>query len=263
MVDSVTRFAGFAAGYDRVRPQPPAHLPAVLSAWAGTPHPRVVDLGAGTGLGSSVWSGMAASVIAVEPSPDMRAVAEQRLAALPDADSFTVVAAVAEETGLPAGQADLVVASMAFHWFDQDRALPEIVRLLRPGGVFAAIDHDFPPAVHAEVDAAYAEFDRRRRGLDVARGLRPPYQHRSGHLAALAGCGLFRHTREICLDSVDSGDGARLVEIATNKSGTMALLRAGVTEQEMGLAGLRETATRLLPEPTTWWWTFRVCLAVT
>jgi len=35
---------------------------------------------------------------------------------------------------LPGGCADIVTASQAMHWFDAGRALPEIARVLRPGG---------------------------------------------------------------------------------------------------------------------------------
>ncbi|HEX3789211.1 MAG TPA: class I SAM-dependent methyltransferase [Pseudonocardiaceae bacterium] len=262
MIDSVARFTGFAAEYDRARPRPPAELTRLLCAWAASPAPRVVDLGAGTGLSTAIWSGVAASVIALEPSPDMRALAERRLTTLPDAGSFTVLDALAEDTGLPAGAADLVVASQAMHWFDPARVLPEIARLLRPGGVFAAVDCDWPPVVRAEADAAYVEFERGLLTQDDTGGRRPAYADKEGHLGRLAASGLFGYTREICLHSVDSGDADRLVAVARSQGGTVAALAAGITEEALGLTALRETADRLLPEPVPWWWTYRVRLAV-
>jgi SAM-dependent methyltransferase len=45
----------------------------------------------------------------------------------------------AEATGLPAASADGVTVAQAFHWFDGPRALAEIHRVLRPGGVLALI----------------------------------------------------------------------------------------------------------------------------
>ncbi len=86
-----------------------------------------------------------------------------------------MVAGSAEETGLPDACADIVTASQAMHWFDAARALPEIARILRPGGVFAAYDCDWPPCIDWETDAAYVAFDRRVRELEAARGLRPPH----------------------------------------------------------------------------------------
>lgn len=258
--DAISRFTGFATEYDRARPTPPAELVRLLCQWAEVSAPRVVDLGAGTGLATAIWSGTAAAVTAVEPSVDMRAVAEQRIAALPDGDIFTILGATAEATGLPDGCADLVVASQAMHWFDPARVLPEIARLLRPGGVFAAVDCDWPPTIHAEVDAAYAVFERRHRELETSRSTRPPAAEKQGHLGRLRDSGLFRHTKEVCLHSIESGDADRLLALAHSQGGAVALLAEGLTEAELGLTALREVADRHLPEPVPWWWTYRVRL---
>jgi hypothetical protein len=36
----------------------------------------------------------------------------------------------------------------------------------------------------------------------------------------------------------------------------------GASEDELGITSLRETATRHLGEPLTWYWTYRVRLAI-
>jgi SAM-dependent methyltransferase len=46
---------------------------------------------------------------------------------------------VAEATGLPDASADAVTVAQAFHWFDGPRALAEIHRVLRPGGLLALL----------------------------------------------------------------------------------------------------------------------------
>jgi ubiquinone/menaquinone biosynthesis C-methylase UbiE len=74
-----------------------------------------------------------ARVIAVEPIPEMRAQLE---AAVPDTE---VLAGSAEKLPLPDQSVDAVVAASAFHWFDHDRALPEIYRVLAPGGAFGIV----------------------------------------------------------------------------------------------------------------------------
>jgi|SRR5882757_2291995 len=256
------RFSGFAELYDSARPTPPIELVDLLTGWSAVAHPDVVDLGAGTGLSTALWTGRARSVIAVEPSADMRERTDRRVAALPDAAAFTVVDATAEDTGLPTACADVVTASQAMHWFDADRALPEIARLLRPGGVFAAYDSQWPPTVDPEVDAAYAEFDRLARAEEVRRGLRPPYAAKEGHLERINRSGLFRHAEDIAVHKREDGDAERLVAVARSQGGTVALLGAGVTEAEIGLAQLRATADRRLPSSRPWWWTYRVRLAV-
>jgi SAM-dependent methyltransferase len=178
-----------------------------------------------------------------------------------DAD-IRVVEGTAEATGLPDGCADIVTASQAMHWFDPARTLPEVVRLLRPGGVFAAYDCDWPPCVHPEVDRAYSVFERRQWHCQEERGLRPGYADKEGHLGRMRESGLFTHAREICLHSVETGDAERLVSVANTQGGTVALLADGVTEDELGLTALREIAARHLAEPVPWWWTYRVRLGV-
>ena len=98
----------------------------------------VVDLGSGTGLSTKAWAERADEVVGVEASPEMRVQAEQATAA----DNVRFVQAYAQATGLPAGGADIVTCSQAFHWMEPEPTLAEAARLLRPGGVFAASDYD-------------------------------------------------------------------------------------------------------------------------
>jgi SAM-dependent methyltransferase len=126
-------FGGWAQSYDDFRPG----YPTDAVTWAlGSPAEGtrldVVDLGAGTGRLSGVLDGLGHRVTAVEPDPQMRAVAARTL-------PVRVAAGSAEDTGLPAACADAVVVGQAFHWFDRDRALPEIARVLRPGGSLGVI----------------------------------------------------------------------------------------------------------------------------
>ncbi|MGH3495826.1 MAG: class I SAM-dependent methyltransferase, partial [Sciscionella sp.] len=45
----------------------------------------------------------------------------------------------AEDIPLRSSEVDLVVVAQAFHWFNQPQALPEIGRVLRPGGVLCLV----------------------------------------------------------------------------------------------------------------------------
>jgi SAM-dependent methyltransferase len=264
--DAVVRFADMAEDYDAARPHPPAEIAEVLRQWSGTDRPDVVDVGAGTGLSAAIWAGRARSVIAVEPGDGMRAVARRRLGLAPEqagaVTRFSVVAGSAEETGLGDGSADIVTASQAMHWFDAARALPEIFRILRPGGVFAAYDCDWPPCIDWETDAAYTAFTERAAELETVRGLRPPYADKRRHLGRIKASGLFRYVAEIAVHSKEQGDARRLVGVALSQGGTAALLDAGVSPDEIGLTALREVADRRLPNSCTWWWTYRARLAV-
>jgi len=94
---------------------------------------RVVDVGAGTGKLTAALARLGAEVTAVEPDPRMLA---QLRAELPSVRS---VPGSAEQIPLPDGSVDAVVAGQAMHWFDLDRAMPEIARVLVPGGVVAGL----------------------------------------------------------------------------------------------------------------------------
>src|SRR3954454_13116307 len=119
-------FGPAAADYERVRPSYPGSAVAWL---VGTEPQRVLDLGAGTGKLTRVIVALGHDVVAVEPLPEMRA---ELSAALPTVETH---AGSAEAIPLADASVDAVVVGQAFHWFDQARAVPELARVLRPGGV--------------------------------------------------------------------------------------------------------------------------------
>jgi SAM-dependent methyltransferase len=127
VTDPAASFGPVADVYDRARPPYPA--PALDWLLAGFPAPaRVIDLGAGTGKLTRLIHDRGLPVTAVEPSPGMRA---QLLASVP---GVPVVEGSAEQIPLPAGSADAVLVAQAWHWVDPVRAVPEVARVLAPGG---------------------------------------------------------------------------------------------------------------------------------
>jgi SAM-dependent methyltransferase len=123
----------------------------------------VVDLGAGTGILSRLLRELGHDVIAVEPDEQMRG---QLRAASP---GITVLGGAAESIPLADGSVDAVVAGQAYHWFDGERAHPELARVLRPGGVFAAFWNDADDRIQWTV--RYAEIVD---GSSAVTGPRPP-----------------------------------------------------------------------------------------
>jgi SAM-dependent methyltransferase len=109
--------------------------------WAlGRESLRVGDLGAGTGILSRQLQKLGHDVVAVEPDDLMRA----RLVQV--SPGVTAVAGRAEAIPLPDASVDAAIAGQAYHWFDRPHAHREIARVIRPGGVFAAMRNDADPA---------------------------------------------------------------------------------------------------------------------
>jgi SAM-dependent methyltransferase len=234
---------GFAAGYDSHRPSPPPALLDVLCLEAQVERPKlVVDLGSGTGLSTRAWAGRADQVVGIEATPEMRAQAE----AARMAENVRFVQAYAQETGLPDAVADVVACSQSFHWMEPEPTLAEAARILRPGGVFAAYDYDWPPVVHWEVEAAFEEMVQR---LGLRRARRGQARHtKDMHLERIRESGHFRYAREAALHSRERGSAARIVGMALSLGPLTVLLKEGVSEEELGLAALREAAARALGE---------------
>ncbi|WP_395656610.1 class I SAM-dependent methyltransferase [Nocardioides sp.] len=130
MTDPSRSFGGVVDAYDRARPT----YPREAAAWlAGEQPTTVLELGAGTGKLTSVLVDLGHDVHATDPDEQMLGRLQEHL---PD-----VRASVAGAEDIPAPDAsyDVVVVAQAFHWFDHDRALPEIARVLKPGGRLALV----------------------------------------------------------------------------------------------------------------------------
>lgn len=123
-------FGSVADVYERSRPGYPDEAVAWLS---GTTPCEVVDLGAGTGKLTRSLVALGHRVTAVEPLEEMLA---QLRASVPEARTLT---GGAEAIPLPDASTDVVTCAQAFHWFNHDRALAEIARVLRPGGRVALV----------------------------------------------------------------------------------------------------------------------------
>ena len=130
------RFLGRAEEYARGRPSyPAAAVDAVLAAVPGTAR-RVADVGAGTGLFTTLLVRRGVDVVAVEPNPEMAGACH---ASHDPEQSLQVVVARAETTGLANHCMDLVTTAQAFHWFDAEAVADEFRRILRPGGSAAVL----------------------------------------------------------------------------------------------------------------------------
>jgi ubiquinone/menaquinone biosynthesis C-methylase UbiE len=231
---------GFASVYDAARPRPPASLLDVIARIARTPRPElVVDLGSGTGLSTLAWADRAEHVVGVEANPSMLEQARARADALGWAN-VRFELGFAHHTGIDARAADVVTAAQALHWMDPEPTLAEVARILRPGGVFAAYDYDWPPTVDWEVEAAFAAV------VDAVPADAVPFDSKDGHLGRLEASGHFRYAREVVAHSVEEGTADRLVQMALSLGLVARALRAGDQQVIYALDHLRATAERRL-----------------
>lgn len=117
---------------------------------------RVADVGSGTGKLTENLLELGLQCMAVEPNDAMReegarAVRSQRV---------SWHSGSGESTGLDSGSIDWVLMGSSFHWTDPKKSLPEIHRILRPGGYFTALwnPRDFSRSeFHAELERKVTE----------------------------------------------------------------------------------------------------------
>jgi ubiquinone/menaquinone biosynthesis C-methylase UbiE len=97
------------------------------------PGQRVLEPGAGNGEFTQRIAGSGASVAALEISPRQAALASERLASH---QNVKVLVGDVDDIAFPDQEFDSVVGSSVLHHLDLSRALPEMLRVLKPGGRF-------------------------------------------------------------------------------------------------------------------------------
>jgi SAM-dependent methyltransferase len=260
---TIERFSGFADDYNCHRPAPPQALAALLTQIAQCPEPAlVVDLGSGTGLSTRYWVGKAERVIGIEPSADMRRIAIERspMANLRFLDGFSHC------TDLPAGGAQIVTCMQSLHWMEPRGTFEEARRLLRPGGVFAAVDYDWPPVTGSwKADLAWGKCNEHAARLEatIAPDRRARRWDKTQHLSRMEQSGCFRFTREVLMHHIDQGNAERHVGLLRSQGGVMDLLKAGHSSVELGIEALElisQAELGSIAQP--WFWSARVRLGV-
>lgn len=125
-------FGAEADAYETGRPEYPREAVRHLIDGLG-PHPRVADVGAGTGKLTRALVELGADTVAVEPDA---AMLERLSVAVPGVPTLL---GSAEQLPLGNASVDAIVFGQAWHWVRPDEACAEAARVLRPGGVLGLI----------------------------------------------------------------------------------------------------------------------------
>ncbi|MCP2030337.1 SAM-dependent methyltransferase [Okibacterium sp. HSC-33S16] len=123
-------FGQAAETYAKARPSYPAQAVDWLVPEGAS---RVLDLGAGTGKLTEVLVARGLDVVAIDPSGQMLDELSKRLPAV------EAIVGTAELLPLPDASVDAVTVAQAWHWIDAQAAVPEIARVLRPGGALGLV----------------------------------------------------------------------------------------------------------------------------
>ncbi|HUS59210.1 MAG TPA: class I SAM-dependent methyltransferase [Planctomycetota bacterium] len=257
------RFTGFAGCYDSFRQHPPAVLPELLLQLAGVARAKLVaDLGCGTGISTRVWAPHAEQVVGIDPSDDMLGYA----AAIESSPNISYRKGLSHATGLPDACADVITCSQSLHWMDPAGTFAEAARVLRPGGVFAGYDCNWPPAIGCwQIDPAYRRLMDYAGKLAVRHGLTRGLKQwrKEEHIARMRNSGRFRYVTEVLLHSVESGNAERIVGLVLSQGIVAGLLKLGLTQAEIGVDDFRAFAQREMGSDTRpWFFSYRVRVGI-
>ena len=293
------RFSGFADLYDAVRPVPPARRRRCHHGLCGWP-PRnssstlaveLVCRPGGPAAGRPRSSGS-------NPVPTcarglLRFRATQTSATQPGWSNATA---------LPDRCADVVLAVQALHWMEPTSTFVEVARLLRPGGVFAAVDCDWPPSVgNARAEQAWhaaratiAQHERELAGWSgessppraassspQSDDLRPPasvdtaaasaveiadgaqYWHKGEHLGEWSPANSSSTAVEIAALGEERGDCDRFVQLFRSQGDYQALRRHGIDDRALGIDQFAaEVEAAIGTAERPFWFTYRARIGV-
>jgi SAM-dependent methyltransferase len=141
-------FSGHAQLYAAARPTYPERVIAELSALAPG-RAQAWDVGTGNGQSALLLARHFERIFATDASA-------AQIGEAPSHDRITFAAEPAERCSLPDASCDLVLAAQAAHWFDPADFGAEVCRVLKPGGIVAAIGYGWW-YVDPEVDAIVGE----------------------------------------------------------------------------------------------------------
>lgn len=146
----------FAALYDpMMKPLESVLMGNIRRRLIGKAHGEVLEIGSGTGLNFLYYPAEASHITAIEPQKEFRERSLPRM--LKSDNEFLVVEGDAENLHFASNSFDTVVSTLVFCTIPQpEKAMEEIVRVLKPGGTALFFEHvqGRHPAVRTIFDKA-------------------------------------------------------------------------------------------------------------
>ena len=144
--DRVIDWGKTSGDYSKWRPNYPERFFDLLRLFdVGVRGQRILDLGTGVGFLAIRFAQSGADVTAIDISQEQIAEATRCAAAFGVGVDFRV--GRAEETGMPTRSFDVVTASQWWLYFDKSLAIPEVLRLLKPGGFLVTTHFAWLPRI--------------------------------------------------------------------------------------------------------------------
>lgn len=143
-------FSGHADDYKRHRP----NYPTALFAWLADQthdHQCAWDCATGNGQGAIALSNYFDHVYATDASAEQITQASTH-------ERITFAVATAEHSALADNSVSLITVFQALHWFNTSAFFDEALRVLKPGGIFAAIGYHQIHSDNHDIDAVYQWF---------------------------------------------------------------------------------------------------------
>lgn len=216
------RFLGFAELYENSRPTIPNQACDITLAYLGHMPNQVVDLGCGTGLSTRAWVGKCDNIIGIDPNEEMLSIAQHK------SDKISFIKAYSDNTTLPENSTDIVICSQSFHWMNPTDALAEVNRILKPSGVFATVDCDWPPVCSLEAEIAYSQLLNKVRFIELEnKDIFKTFQrwNKDKHLQNIKQSGYFKYCREIVFMNKEKCNAERFIGIALSQGGLQTIMK--------------------------------------
>ena len=225
-----SRFTGYPGTYDRYRPKSPVKtLYEILKLYLAQKIETLVDVGCGTGLSTFPWAKYSEHVIGVEPNIDMISAAQEK-ALTRAARKVNFVRAEAESIPMGSGSAHLVTCSQSFHWMEPKSTLTEFSRILRPNGIFAVYDCDWPPSIGESLENSFAKILHESKALLKAMGMDAKQWPKSEHLVNIRKSGYFRFYKEISFHTTARTNANAFIGLIESQGVVQQALRLGNNE---------------------------------